>query len=861
MTNKMYPGVFRGSAPRARGGCSRGIGLGAAFITLAICGMAACVLLLFLPNLYDPQGGAVPRVRIRVPSPGAQVRARDGQAVVIQTYEAKGITRYELWVDGNLALFENPQAGASELPPVTEMMWRPSELGTRVLVARATDERGRVGVSQPVVVEVVEPPADELVCAPVEVQPGDTWETVAARYGVSPNQARQCNPGLTELPAPGGVVNAPIPRDQLPADFFGVDEPGDNAEPAGPAGPPVEPPQGEGAGPANEVEGGSAGNNLPWGFGAGFGAPDPPTAPAQLTLELTGGCGVRAHWSDNSINETGFRLYRSGAGADFRVIRDFGANEALAELTYDDTVPLGGHYEYYAAAVNDGGESPGPIAGIDVPNEACAIQIPPLVMGVATPLQFEALELTTSNDFDRVYCFLSLARLEPHSRIPRLEDSFLGHAGPGWNIADWAAGSLRYVFIQDSTQAVPVEINCWGTRLPDETYDLGTWMGSHPSEEWDGRDLFGETDGFRVRYRIEGFKNEPPLAHEIADWSIPRPTNVRQAANPLECADNVNKPGGHELSPGEGVIGQWACLEIWEQMLIWDWAPNEYTPREELTGFRVYINRATAGQQEVDPEGWEALGESGSVNQIIPIPTPSCDQVFHFRVKAFKSGFPEIVSNPSEPFSIYGPPCPNQALVEITLETIAVSDLDDGCLLFCDGENLQSYGWGWLNLYHADGDWDQGASVWFFQQHIQAGLGRGVINAYRHVYNGTLYLENEDLMMCGPCDDFGPGNNRIQLRFRDGDSLSFPFWLFDEDDIEDDIWCGTTEDSGIGDDINRDVFGNEKETKPFVIGPFTLDEWATMDRQFTWDNSGDALSDQDANCTFTIRIRGLGRVP
>ncbi|MEW5941960.1 MAG: LysM domain-containing protein, partial [Chloroflexota bacterium] len=505
--NRQYPGTSGGSTSRGRGGCRRGLGLGAGFIALIACGMAACVLFLLLPNLYDPRGNAVPRVQIRVPSPGAQVRARDPQAVVVQAYEAQGIQRYELYVDGNLALYETPPAGAAELPSMTEMIWRPAELGTRVLVARVTDGSGRVGTSQSVVVEVFEPPADELVCAPVEVQQGDTWETIAARYGVSPDQVRDCNPGVSELPAPGGVVNAPIPRDQLPADFFGVDEPGDNAEAPPPEAPPVEPPQGAGEGPADEVADGGAGGDLPWDFGDGFGAPDPPTAPAQFSLELAGGCGVLARWSDNSTDETGFRLYRSSAGANFRAIRDLGPNDALAELIYVDTVPLGGHYEYYVASVNDGGESPGPIAGIDVPDADCAIQIPPIVMGATFTLQFEALELTTSEDFRSVYCFLSLARLETHSRIPRWEDSFLEHADAGWNIADWAAGEWRYVFLQDSTQPVPVEINCWGMRPPDETFDLGTWTASHPSEEWDGRDLFGDTGAFQIRYHIEGYEN------------------------------------------------------------------------------------------------------------------------------------------------------------------------------------------------------------------------------------------------------------------------------------------------------------------------------------------------------------------
>ena len=422
---------------------------------------------------------------------------------------------------------------------------------------------------------------------------------------------------------------------------------------------------------------------------------------------------------------------------------------------------------------------------------------------------------------------------------------------------------MRYVFGQNPDQPVPVEINCWGTRLPNETYDLGTWRTSHPREQWDGRDLFGDVGGFQIRYHIESYENVPPLVNTLLDLSIPPPMHVRQPASELACLANALWIGEAEMPPLERVLASWACLQgAWEQTVIWEWTPTTDVPRSEIDGFRIYVNRFWESIPGPGPrETWALVGTTTRNMQAFPIPLPPCDTFYGYWAEAFASETPQRESPPSEPLVLSGPPCPNRALVEVTLDTIQVSNLDDGCLFFCDGENLQSYGWGFFDLSHADGTWDNQASVWFWTDHCQSGLGRGCVNDYRHVRNETLHLENEDLKMCGSCDNFAAGHNRIQLRFNDGDSLNFPFQLSDEDDREDDIWCGTTEDHGIGDDIGRDLFGNNLEHKPFTIGPFTLEQWANMDNNFSWDNSGDALSDQDADCTFTIHVRGLGRVP
>jgi hypothetical protein len=578
---------------------------------------------------------------------------------------------------------------------------------------------------------------------------------------------------------------------------------------------------------------------------------------------LTGGCGVQLRWSDNSQTETGFRVYRFGNGnRGFQRIAELAANQEVAWLLYEDRVPLGGTWLYYVAAVNAGGESGSPIAQIDVPRDSCTLQVPPPSGQAMLFLQFEAVSLSTTSQFDGVYCYLSLAQLEPFARIPEGDEAFFAQTrNHGWDIAGWAAGYDRFLFGQPPDEPVPVKLECWGLR-GREVFPLGAFSASHPRAEWDGRDLNASADGFRVSYRIQPYANLPALRPGEPDRSIPAPGNLRPAAGLNECLQHANLANGHTLFGSEGRAGLWACAEIWDQLLVWDWTPNRETPRAQIDGFRVYANRDYAGDpREDDPQAWESLGEGGSVSEIFPIPRPPCGQVYGFQVEAFAGGFPERRSARSATATVAGPPCANRASVEVSLEALEVSDLDDGCLLFCDGETLQAYGWGWFTIMHTDGTWDNGPDVGFWQEECINGEGSWCALEYRVVRNERIEWTLEDLRLCPPCDDYGPGQNRVALTLSEGDELSFRFWLYDSDDVEDDIWCGTTEDEGFGDTALLDLFDQDLEAKPVEIGPFTLEEWAGMDQVFAWDNSGDALSDQDARCTLTIRAHGLGRVP
>ena len=92
-----------------------------------------------------------------------------------------------------------------------------------------------------------------------------------------------------------------------------------------------------------------------------------------------------------------------------------------------------------------------------------------------------------------------------------------------------------------------------------------------------------------------------------------------------------------------------------------------------------------------------------------------------------------------------------------------------------------------------------------------------------------------------------PNHNCFRLEVSEGDRIEFWFNLRDDDDGVDDTWCGTEEDYTFESEID--------ESKPFSIGPYTYNEWDTLWGPFEWDNSGRALSDQDADCTLMVWVK------
>jgi hypothetical protein len=330
----------------------------------------------------------------------------------------------------------------------------------------------------------------------------------------------------------------------------------------------------------------------------------------------------------------------------------------------------------------------------------------------------------------------------------------------------------------------------------------------------------------------------------------------------------------------------WACVALRaEDLLVWKWPGLPGFQPTDISGYHLYLNRDFASDPRNTPEEldtWESVGEIGSVDQMYPIPKPSCGLTWGYKVTAFKN--PSLVdvdpnqsfaeSPPSEAFILEGPLCP-QAMVEFTLERFSVKDTNDGMnwfpCLFCLPEIdpvLEVYGSGELVIMPAG----QTFKVIFWSDEACGyGLFTGCVgDTYRRIDDGdTLNLNDENIFISG-CFPASPGvpptcatfNNSVPLVMKDGDWLAFSFELWEYDVAVDDSWCGTTmiNDSSL-DFGMTEWFPLRIEGTPVIFNPRSMLEWARADITQEFRNTGHDIETDDGKCTLTFHVQGNGITP
>ncbi len=338
----------------------------------------------------------------------------------------------ELWTDGSL--FETSHPGADDDPNFfyETWHWMPLSTGEHILTVRAVNLDGSIGTSN--LLRITADQAAGYVLRHT-IQPGETLDSLTQSCDTNIDTIVSQNPGLdpaAPLPA-GGQINIPC------ATLFAVS---DSA--------------GTGITPPLTQEPDSSPSSPPGNFefmlsSLFFPASALTNAPG-LTAGLNG-CIGKLVVQDNSTDEQGFEIWRSGVSG-FERIATLGPNTG-ATFTYQDVIQQSGQIQYVVSAFTTKGKSASNIVAVNVPNGACGDPNSPLV-------SFANGILTVPADLDVAYLYASLDG-GPWQRLPSGEGFFsptngkvdlsqymdqLLTAFPGTRLASlkvwgWSSGQLR----------------------------------------------------------------------------------------------------------------------------------------------------------------------------------------------------------------------------------------------------------------------------------------------------------------------------------------------------------------------------------------------------------------------------------
>lgn len=189
-----------------------------------------------------------PLVLIYSPINHEQARIGDGMIVQAMARSKRGVNRMELWVDDVFVAAQENPAGKPVSPLVFNAAWEPNSLGNHLVLVRAISADGVDGQAA-MSIEVIG--KGETALSGHIAQEGETFDSIAEQFGVSPEELAELNPGIDpgsiapgdELIVPGGEdrteesltdedgilgsdlpesESPPLPDDSSPGDFLEV---------------------------------------------------------------------------------------------------------------------------------------------------------------------------------------------------------------------------------------------------------------------------------------------------------------------------------------------------------------------------------------------------------------------------------------------------------------------------------------------------------------------------------------------------------------------------------------------------------------------------------------------------------------
>jgi hypothetical protein len=195
-------------------------------IVIVVCLALALLGYLFYNAQRNRTMNERPLVLIYAPLNRERIPLGEGTLTHVTARAKSGVERIDLWLDGTLLATQESPGNDPVSPMMLASVWKPSLLGTHVLVARAFSGSGVAGQAT-ITIEVVEAKEEEAAQIDHIVEEEETLKTIAKDLGVDVEMLEDLNPEIgDEGLEPGDRVTVPNPRDDSSEDT----SPGDTGD-------------------------------------------------------------------------------------------------------------------------------------------------------------------------------------------------------------------------------------------------------------------------------------------------------------------------------------------------------------------------------------------------------------------------------------------------------------------------------------------------------------------------------------------------------------------------------------------------------------------------------------------------------
>ncbi len=324
-------------------------GLAVLIVLSLVLGTGAFTFYRRIPSVTN-QLASQDETTVIIVNPASEDRYPADAAIPITALASSGqpITAMELWVDGSLFAAQSPGADEDSKFFYKTWRWMPLVPGEHILVVRAINLDGSVGTSNLLRIN-----ADEAVGFALlhTVKAGDTWDSLMQSCDTDLEAIAGQNPDLdpaADLPV-GEQVQVPC-GSMLPA--------------IANTGPEITPPLTEQA----DSSPSSPPGNFEFWLSSLLSPVSALTPAPSLTAGLDG-CIVQLLVQDNSTDEQGFEIWRSGVNGYDR-IATLGSNTG-ASFSYEDTVQQSGQVQYAVSAFDAKGKMVSNVVAVNIPDGAC----------------------------------------------------------------------------------------------------------------------------------------------------------------------------------------------------------------------------------------------------------------------------------------------------------------------------------------------------------------------------------------------------------------------------------------------------------------------------------------------------------